>query len=80
MLKGLALDYYYSNMSIDILIITPRNDSIRFGFCHLETEPMSIRFFDGFDSIRFDSVRVFTGSKPSKRVRKALDLIFETWS
>jgi hypothetical protein len=59
---------------------TPRNGSVRFGFCHLGTEPVPVRFFDGSGSVRFDSVRVFTGSEPSKRVRKALDLIFETWS
>jgi hypothetical protein len=59
---------------------TSRNDSIRFGFCHLKIESMSIRFFDDFDSIRFDSIRIFIDSKSSKRVRKALDLIFETWS
>jgi hypothetical protein len=57
---------------------TSRNDSVRFGFCHLETESVPIRFFDDFGSVRFHSIRVFIDSKSSKRVQKAFDLIFET--
>jgi hypothetical protein len=53
-------------IEIELRRQTPRNDSVRFGFCHLKTEPMPIWFFAGSISNRFDSVRFFTDSQPMK--------------
>jgi hypothetical protein len=59
--------FFKSNHLIFIVDSTSRNDSVRFDFCHLEIESMSIRFLDDFDSIRFDSIRVFIDSKSLKK-------------
>jgi hypothetical protein len=57
------------------VISTSCNDSVRVGFCHLEIESMSIRFLDDFDSIRFDSIRVFIDSKSLKKWSLKLRLL-----
>ncbi len=51
-----------------IIKFTPRNDSVRSGFCHLEIKPMLIWFFAGSVPVRFDLIWTFTDLKPAKRV------------
>jgi hypothetical protein len=53
---------------LTIALFTPRNGSVRSGFCHLGTKPMSVWFFVGSVPVRFDLVWVFTGLEPAKRV------------
>jgi hypothetical protein len=47
---------------------TPRNDSVRSGFCHLGTKPMLVWFFAGSVPVRFGLIWAFTDLKPAKRV------------
>ncbi len=49
-------------------VLTPRNDSVRSGFCHLETQSMPVWFFAGSVPVRFGLIWVITDLEPAKRV------------